>query len=58
MQVYPAAGLIHYAKKGIPIYLIDPKDVNAPSDVMVIKDTASRGMALLKEKLSLPLPPK
>jgi NAD-dependent deacetylase len=55
MQVYPAAGLIHYAKKGIPVYLIDPNNVNAPSDVITIKEKASRGMALLKEKLSLPL---
>jgi len=51
MQVYPAAGLIHYAKKGIPIYLIDPKNVNAPSNVIVIKDKASTGMAWLKERL-------
>jgi NAD-dependent deacetylase len=55
MQVYPAAGLIHYAPKGIPVYLIDPKDVDASSNVIVIKDKASAGMALLKEKISLPL---
>jgi NAD-dependent deacetylase len=51
MQVYPAAGLIHYAKKGIPIYLIDPNNVNAPSNVVVIKEKASTGMAWLKEKV-------
>ncbi|MDR2622287.1 MAG: NAD-dependent deacylase [Dysgonamonadaceae bacterium] len=55
MQVYPAAGLIHYAKKNIPIYLIDPKDVDAPSNVIIIREKASTGMALLKEKISLPL---
>ena len=50
MQVYPAAGLIHYAKRGIPTYLIDPKNVDAPSNVIVIKDKATTGMARLKEK--------
>jgi NAD-dependent deacetylase len=55
MQVYPAAGLIHYAPKDIPIYLIDPKNVNAPSNVIIIQEKASTGMALLKEKISLPL---
>jgi len=51
MQVYPAAGLIHYAPKGIPIYLIDPNDVNTPPHVTVVRDKASAGMKLLKEKL-------
>ncbi len=27
MQVYPAAGLVHYAPAGIPMYLIDPKPI-------------------------------
>ena len=27
LNVYPAAGLIHYAPAGIPMYLIDPNDV-------------------------------
>ena len=49
MQVYPAAGLIHYAKRGIPVYLIDPKNVDAPANVIVIKDKATTGMARLKE---------
>ncbi|MDR1762926.1 MAG: NAD-dependent deacylase [Dysgonamonadaceae bacterium] len=51
MNVYPAAGLVHYARRGVPIYLIDPKEVNAPSNVIVIKDKATSGMAFLKEKL-------
>jgi NAD-dependent deacetylase len=44
MQVYPAAGLIHYAKQSIPIYLIDPQDVPCPSNVVHLKDKASNGM--------------
>jgi len=52
MQVYPAAGLIHYARRGVPIFLIDPNDVPAPSNVFVIKEKASTGMEILKQKLS------
>ncbi|MDR2843600.1 MAG: NAD-dependent deacylase [Candidatus Symbiothrix sp.] len=51
MQVYPAAGLIHYAKREIPVYLIDPADVNVGSNVEVIKEKASKGLAILKQKL-------
>ncbi|MDR0733516.1 MAG: NAD-dependent protein deacylase [Dysgonamonadaceae bacterium] len=51
MQVYPAAGLIHYAQKGAPVYLIDPQNVNAPSNVIIIREKASAGMVRLKELL-------
>ena len=52
MQVYPAAGLIHYAGKGAPIFLVDPNDVPAPNHVIIIKEKASTGMLILKEKLT------
>lgn len=53
LNVYPAAGLLHYVPKGTPIYLIDPKEVNVPGNlpVEVIHKGASEGMALLKERL-------
>jgi NAD-dependent deacetylase len=52
MQVYPAAGLIHYAKKGIPVYLIDPNPVdNSSFRVEIIREKAGKGMAILQEKL-------
>jgi len=51
MQVYPAAGLIHYVRKGVPIFLVDPNDVPALGNVIVIKEKASTGMEILKEKL-------
>jgi NAD-dependent deacetylase len=51
MQVYPAAGLVHYARYGIPIYLIDPKEVSAPANVIFIQEKASKGMQLLIDKL-------
>ena len=51
MQVYPAAGLIHYARRGIPIYLIDPAEVSVSSNVEVIREKASKGLAMLREIL-------
>ena len=45
MQVYPAAGLIDNVRPGVPIYLIDPKEVNhLPYDITVISKGASEGM--------------
>ena len=52
MQVYPAAGLIHYAKKGIPVFLIDPNKVNAPNNVEIIREKAGIGMEILKNLIS------
>lgn len=53
LAVYPAAGLIHYCRRDIPIYLIDPKEVTTPGgfDVTVIQDVATKGMAKLLEML-------
>lgn len=52
MQVYPAAGLLHYARPGIPMYLIDPNDVEIHSNrVTVIRKGASEGVKILKEEL-------
>jgi NAD-dependent deacetylase len=50
MQVYPAAGLINFARPNIPIYLIDPAEVSISSKVKVIQEKASTGLAVLKEK--------
>lgn len=53
LNVYPAAGLIHYAKINVDIYLIDPADVNVPNDlpVTVIKKGACEGMRQLTKLL-------
>ena len=49
LQVYPAAGLYAYAKAGIPIYIIDPKDVSVRDGRIIhIKDVATRGMVEFK----------
>jgi NAD-dependent deacetylase len=51
MQVYPAAGLIHYAARTAPIYLIDPAEVQVPDGVEIIREKAVRGLGLLRGRL-------
>ena len=51
LVVYPAAGLLHNAKPGIPVYLIDPNPVNAGGRVQQIHKGASEGMRELSEIL-------
>jgi len=51
LNVYPAAGLIHYVTPGTPIYLIDPHPIAAGSGVQQIQKGASEGMRELCEKL-------
>lgn len=51
LNVYPAAGLLHYVKPGTPIYYIDPRPAAVPAGVHVIADTASRGIARLAAEL-------
>jgi NAD-dependent deacetylase len=54
MQVYPAAGLLHYTNKNVPIFYIDPKpatiyDLKNPLEI--ISMNATEGIPLLREKL-------
>jgi len=52
LNVYPAAGLLHYVRNGQPIYLIDPKDVATyRNDICFIKAGASEGVRQLTEIL-------
>ena len=52
LNVYPAAGLIHYTKPGCKIYLIDPQPMNLKMDNFTqIQDVATEGMRKLKEVL-------
>ena len=56
LQVYPAAGLMHYAKYHVPIYYIDPNpatiyDLANPLEVLTM--SASEGMQILREKLQV-----
>lgn len=52
MNVYPAAGLLDYVKRNIPVYLIDPKDVQTRRyDIHHIQKGASEGVEELKQLL-------
>ena len=53
LNVYPAASLVQFVMPGVPIYLIDPKEVNVPTamPVTVIKATASEGLKRLLQML-------
>ncbi len=55
MQVYPAAGLVDYARKGVPIYFIDPKPSVSKYDfenLTIIAKTAVKGVPPLVSKLT------
>jgi len=53
LNVYPAAGLINYTPRNAELWLIDPNDVAVPDSrkIEVIREAASKGITLLKEKL-------
>jgi len=54
MQVYPAAGLLHYTKPNVPVYYIDPKPAtiyDLVNPLEIITKTATEGVPVLKEKL-------
>ena len=54
MQVYPAAGLMHYAPAGVPVYFIDPKpsiSASAGKNLRVIAEKAVTGVPALVEEL-------
>ena len=51
MNVYPAAGLIHYVPAGVPCFLVDPKAVSVYRDVTVIQEKAGTGVKKVVDKL-------
>jgi len=54
LQVYPAAGLIDFAKSEAKLFYIDlnpAKIANLRNPLEIISETASEGMRILKEKL-------
>ena len=54
LNVYPAAGLLHYACPSVPVYLIDPNPINAGDRVQQIQKGASEGMKELYDILMKP----
>lgn len=56
MQVYPAASLINYAQKDIPMYFIDPKpaiSANQFDNLTIISEKAGTGVSKFIELISL-----
>ncbi len=51
MAVYPAAGLVNYARHGIPVYYIDPNPAPVPDTITVLRATATEGVRRLIEIL-------
>jgi NAD-dependent deacetylase len=52
LNVYPAAGLVHYTKKSTPIFVIDPERPEVfIRNVTYIQEKAGRGVEILKEQL-------
>ena len=50
LSVYPAAGLYRYAPFGVPIYLIDPAEVNVRDRrIQHIRATATEGMEIFNK---------
>ncbi len=54
LQVYPAAGLIHYSPPGTPIFLVDPKPTLSKGDLpnlTVMAESAAKGVPTLVAEL-------
>ncbi|MGE5316590.1 MAG: SIR2 family NAD-dependent protein deacylase [Chloroflexota bacterium] len=53
MQVYPAAGLIHYASSNCQVYLVDPKanNSNYTSGIKIISEPAGKAVPILVDLL-------
>lgn len=54
LQVYPAAGLMHYTRNTTPVYYIDPKPASIGSlsnPLKVIPLSGSEGMKVLQDEL-------
>ncbi len=52
LVVYPAAALLQYVRRGVPVYYIDPNPAAVPAGVTVIRATATEGMRELYKILT------
>ncbi|MBQ7212390.1 MAG: NAD-dependent deacylase [Muribaculaceae bacterium] len=52
LAVYPAASLMNYVRRGVPVYYIDPNPSPVPSYVTVIAEPATKGVAHLIDILT------
>ncbi|MFO7655442.1 MAG: Sir2 family NAD-dependent protein deacetylase [Bacteroidales bacterium] len=53
LVVYPAAGLLGYVPRQVPVFVIDPNDVAVPfnRNIEYIKEKAGKGVEILMKKL-------
>ncbi|HRN04780.1 MAG TPA: Sir2 family NAD-dependent protein deacetylase, partial [Muribaculaceae bacterium] len=51
LVVYPAAALINYVRRGVPVFYIDPRPSDVPEGVHIIRTGAGEGVARLAEIL-------
>ncbi|MBP7507925.1 MAG: NAD-dependent deacylase [Prolixibacteraceae bacterium] len=51
MQVYPAAGLINWVNKGVPVFLIDPNPSGPYPGVHIIMEKAGKGVEILTKEI-------
>ena len=51
MNVYPAAGLIHYVPRSTPCYLVDPKAVPISIPVTIVQEKAGTGVKKVVDEL-------
>ncbi|MCM1037023.1 MAG: NAD-dependent deacylase [Bacteroides sp.] len=51
LAVYPAAALLHYVRRGVPVYYIDRAPAAVPAGVRVIRARATEGVAILAREL-------
>lgn len=54
LVVYPAAGLIHYVRRELPKFVVDPNlpDIGATPYTTMIAEKAGTGMEIVKQKLT------
>ena len=52
LNVYPAAGLLHYVRPSVPVFLIDPNPISAGANVKQIQKGATEGMRELFKTLT------
>ena len=51
MNVYPAAGLIHYVPRSTPCYLVDPKAVPISRSITIFQEKAGTGVKKVVDEL-------
>ncbi|MFZ9031655.1 MAG: SIR2 family NAD-dependent protein deacylase [Robiginitalea sp.] len=54
LQVYPAAGLIHYRRQGVPLYFVDPNPSLNAGDLdhlEILPERAASGLPILANRL-------